>query len=61
MTVRITPQTYASDKTVLVAPGMGNVQINLESSTNLNQWEIATNGVYSDNMRFFRVKLTNVN
>ena len=61
MTVRITPMTYAADKTILVSPGMGNVQINLETSTNLNEWLPATNGVYTDDMRFFRIKLQKSN
>ena len=37
---------------------MGNVQIELESSTNLLTWAAATNGVYNDDQKFFRVKLT---
>jgi len=58
MTVKISPMTFDPSQTVTVAPGMGNVQIALESSTNLVSWTDATNGVYSDNLRFFRVKLT---
>ena len=61
MTVKITPLTFPPQKAVTVAPGMGNVQIALESSTNLLNWADATNGVYSDDLRFFRVKLTKVN
>ncbi len=37
---------------------MGNVEVSLESSTNLVHWAAGTNGVYSDDLRFFRVKLT---
>jgi len=58
MTVKITPLTYSPQKSVTVAPGMGNVQIELESSTNLLTWAAATNGVYNDDLKFFRVKLT---
>jgi hypothetical protein len=58
MTVKITPLTFSPQKTVAVAPGMGNVQITLESSTNLLTWTDATNGVYSDDLKFFRIKLT---
>jgi hypothetical protein len=58
MTVKISPMTFDPRQTVTVAPGMGNVQISLETSTNLVQWSCSTNGVYSDDLRFFRVKLT---
>ena len=58
MTVKITPLTYSPQKSVTVAPGMGNVQIEMESSTNLLTWAAATNGVYNDDLKFFRVKLT---
>jgi hypothetical protein len=58
MTVKISPMIFGPDKTVVVAPGMGNVQVGMESSTDLVQWAWATNGVYSDNLRFFRIKLT---
>ena len=61
MTVKITPLTYSPQKSVTVAPGMGNVQIELESSTNLLTWAASTNGVYNDDLRFFRVKLTKLN
>ena len=61
MTVKISPMTIDPRQTVTVAPGMGNVQIVLESSTNLLTWADATNGVYSDDLRFFRVKLTKLN
>jgi hypothetical protein len=61
MTVKLTPLTYSPQKSVTVAPGMGNVQIEMESSTNLLTWATATNGVYSDDLRFFRVKLTKLN
>jgi hypothetical protein len=58
MTVKILPLTYSPQKSVTVAPGMGNVQIEMESSTNLLTWTAATNGVYNDDLKFFRVKLT---
>lgn len=61
MTVKITPLTYSPHKSLTVAPGMGNVQIELESSTNLLTWAASTNGVYNDDLRFFRVKLTKLN
>jgi hypothetical protein len=61
MTVKILPLTYSPQKSVTVAPGMGNVQIELESSTNLLSWAASTNGVYNDDLRFFRVKLTKLN
>ncbi len=40
---------------------MGNVQIELESSTNLLTWAASTHGVYNDDLRFFRVKFTKLN
>lgn len=58
MTVRITPMTFNPNHTVTVAPGMGNVQVEMESSTNLVTWTTATNGTYNDALKFFRVKLT---
>ena len=61
MTVKKSPLTYSPQKSVTVAPGMGNVQIELESSTNLLTWAASTNGVYNDDLRFFRVKLTKLN
>lgn len=61
MTIKLTPMTASAQQSVVVAPGMGNVQITLESSTNLVNWAEATNGVYSDSLRYFRVKLTKSN
>ena len=61
LTVKLSPMTASPQQTVVVAPGMGVVSIALESSTNLVNWFDATNGIYGDNLRFFRVRLTKSN
>ena len=61
LTVKLSPMTASPQPTVAVAPGMGVVSIALESSTNLVNWFDATNGIYGDNLRFFRVRLTKSN
>lgn len=40
---------------------MGNVQVTLETSTNLVTWNSATNGIYTDDLKFFRITLTKLN
>jgi hypothetical protein len=63
LTVKIMPESYPPDKTVIVVPGTNQVQITLESSTNLVHWSSATNGVYGrpDEARFFRIHLQKLN
>ena len=62
LTVKITPAAYDVNKTVMIAPGTNQVQVTLESSTNLLLWAAATNGVYGspDTARFFRIRLNNL-
>jgi hypothetical protein len=62
-TVKITPASFPPDKTVILPPGTNQVQVNLESSTNLVSWSIATNGIYGspNNAMFFRVHMTRLN
>jgi len=57
-TVKITPEAYPPDKSILVAPGAGGAAITLECSTNLVNWMAATNGVYTNlpAAKFFRIK-----
>jgi hypothetical protein len=59
MTVKITPESYDPNKTLIVPPGTNQVQITLESSTNLVSWATATNGVYGspDAAHFFRIRM----
>ena len=63
MTVKITPVSFPPDKTLIVPPGTNQVQISLESSTNLVNWATATNGVYGSPIeaQFFRLKMTPLN
>jgi hypothetical protein len=57
-TIRITPESYPPDKSILVAPGSGGAAITLECSTNLVNWTATTNGVYTNlpAAKFFRIK-----
>lgn len=59
MTVKITPESYDPNRTLIVPPGTNQVQITLESSTNLVSWSTATNGVYGrpDAANFFRIRM----
>jgi hypothetical protein len=63
MTVKITPVSFPPDKTLIVPPGTNQVQISLETSTNLVNWSSATNGVYGspNAAQFFRLKMTPLN
>ena len=63
LTLKIMPEAYPPDKSVIVAPTTNQVQITLESSTNLVNWASATNGVYGspDEARFFRIHLQKLN
>jgi hypothetical protein len=61
-TLQITPETYSVNKTLIVPPGTNQVQIALESSTNLVSWATATNGIYGspETARFFRIRMDNL-
>jgi hypothetical protein len=58
-TVRLSPEAFPPDRTILVPPGTNQARITLECSTNLVQWFSATNGVYGPlpEAKFFRIKL----
>jgi len=60
LTLRLLPDSYDVNKTVILPPGTNQVFVSLETSTNLVNWTTATNGVYGspDYARFFRVKMT---
>lgn len=57
-TIRITPEAYPPDKSLVVPPGVGGAAITLETSTNLVHWTTSTNGVYTNLpvATFFRLK-----
>lgn len=61
-TIKITPVSFPPNQTLIVPPGTNQVQISMESSTNLLNWAAATNGVYGspETVRFFRLKMTNL-
>ena len=57
-TLRITPEAYPPDKSILVPPGAGGATVTLECSTDLVNWTAATNGVYTNLLvaKFFRIQ-----
>lgn len=59
LTFRITPDRVDPTKTAIVYPGTNNTaRVNLISSTNLTDWVIATNGIYSGTVaQFFRIDI----
>ena len=61
-TVKITPVSFPPNQTLIVPPGTNQVQVSMETSTNLVNWATATNGVYGSpsEARFFRLKMTNL-
>lgn len=61
-TLKITPVSFPPNQTLIVPPGTNQVQISMESSTNLVNWITATNGVYGspNEARFFRLKMTSL-
>jgi hypothetical protein len=63
LTLKIRPESYDPNKTVIVPPGTNQVAITMESSTNLVNWGTATNGIYGspDVARFFRIRMDKLN
>jgi hypothetical protein len=57
VTVRLTPETYAVDKALLVAPTTNQVTVSMECSTNLVDWISITNVVFTNvpAAKFFRL------
>ena len=57
-TIKITPEAYPPDKSILIAPGSGGAATTLECSTNLVNWMATTNGVYTNlpAAKFFRIR-----
>ena len=58
-TIKVTPEAYPPDRSILVPPGTNQVFLTLQCSTNLVHWFPATNGVYGPlpEAKFFRIKL----
>ncbi|GEM_PF-5430674 len=52
---------WVKSKEVICGRCMGNVQIELESSTNLLTWAAFTNAINRNDLSFFRVKLRKLN
>ncbi len=64
VTLRITPEAFPPDRTIIIAPSTNLFNIALECSTNLVNWASATNGVYGGSTnaaKFFRIKLDKLN
>ena len=59
LTIRISPESFDLNKTLILPPSTNQVAIALETSTNLVNWTMATNGVYGspDEARFFRIHM----
>jgi hypothetical protein len=59
LTVKIIPDSYDVNKTLILPPGTNQFQVTLQTSTNLVSWSVTTNGVYGspDTARFFRVSM----
>ncbi|MEI2724292.1 MAG: hypothetical protein V9H26_12370 [Verrucomicrobiota bacterium] len=59
-TIKITPVSFPPNQTLIVPSGTNQVQVSLESSTNLVNWATTTNGVYGspDAAYFFRMRMT---
>ena len=61
-TFRITPDAIDPTTTVVIPPGPGGGVVTLECSTNLVNWQTATNGIYTNQpvAKFFRIKLDRI-
>jgi hypothetical protein len=62
ITLKIIPESYDPNKTIIIPPGTNQVQITLQASTNLINWTTATNGIYGspDTAQFFRIREDNL-
>ena len=58
-TFKILPEAFPPDRTAIVLPGTGGANVTLQCSTNLVNWQTATNGLYTNQpvAKFFRVAL----
>jgi hypothetical protein len=57
-TLRIIPESFSPDKTIIIPEGTAGATITLECSTNLLNWSTATNGFYTgtNSSKFFRIR-----
>jgi hypothetical protein len=62
LTLKIIPESYDPNKTFIIPPGTNQVQVTLQVSTNLINWDTATNGVYGSpaTAQFFRIREDNL-
>jgi len=62
LTLKIMPESYDPNKTLIIPPGTNQVQITLQVSSNLINWETATNNIYGspNTAQFFRIKEDNL-
>ena len=58
-TIRIKPESFPPDKTLILLPGTNSANVVMESSTDLANWSTATNGTYGGTnvAMFFRIRL----
>jgi hypothetical protein len=56
-TIKIEPQSFPPDKTMILGAGTNTAAITMECSTNLVHWTTCTNGFYggSNSAMFFRI------
>ena len=58
LTIERLPQSFPPDRTLVLPQGSNSVAVALECSTNLVNWQTATNGLYGtpDAAKFFRIR-----
>ena len=58
VTFELLPQAFPPDRTLLLPQGSNTVAVALECSTNLVNWQTASNGLYGtpDAAKFFRIR-----
>jgi hypothetical protein len=63
MTLKIMPESFDPNKTLILPPGTNQVNVAMETSTNLVNWVTATNGIYGspETARFFRIRMEKLN
>lgn len=62
LTFEIKPERIDPNQAQFIAPADGDVQVKMECSTDLLNWQSATNGVYASptGAKFFRLRLDKV-
>lgn len=57
VTLKVEPESFPPDKTIIIPDGATGARIAMEVSTNLVNWTVATNGFYTgtNGAKFFRV------